>query len=47
MTIVLATHDQELAGKADRMLVLRGGKLERVTERTKTVPWVAAAASRA
>ena len=27
-TIVLATHDQELAGRADRVLVLKGGRIE-------------------
>jgi putative ABC transport system ATP-binding protein len=46
-TIVLATHDQELAGKADRMLVLKAGRLERVAARPEALPWVAAAASRA
>ncbi len=42
-TIVLATHDQELAGKADRVLVLRGGRIERVHERAAVVPLVSAA----
>ena len=32
-TIVLATHDVELANQADRTLVLRGGRIERVDER--------------
>jgi putative ABC transport system ATP-binding protein len=41
-TIVLATHDQELAGKADRILVLRGGRIERVDERPGAVPLVSA-----
>jgi putative ABC transport system ATP-binding protein len=30
-TIVLATHDPELAGKADRTLVLKGGRVDRIT----------------
>jgi putative ABC transport system ATP-binding protein len=42
-TIVLATHDQELAGKADRVLVLKGGRIERVQERASVVPLVSAA----
>jgi putative ABC transport system ATP-binding protein len=32
-TIVLATHDVELANKADRILVLKGGRVDRVVER--------------
>lgn len=31
-TIVLATHDDELARRADRVLVLRGGRIERVVD---------------
>ena len=37
-TIVLATHDQELAGKADRILILKGGRIERVEERSDAHP---------
>jgi putative ABC transport system ATP-binding protein len=33
-TIVLATHDPELAGKADRTLVLKGGRIDRIDERS-------------
>ncbi|MGH9335123.1 MAG: ABC transporter ATP-binding protein, partial [Vicinamibacteria bacterium] len=37
-TIVLATHDHELARQADRILVLKGGSIHRVEERdVKTV----------
>jgi putative ABC transport system ATP-binding protein len=36
-TIVLATHDQQLAEKADRVLALRGGRLEGVEERADRV----------
>jgi putative ABC transport system ATP-binding protein len=46
-TIVLATHDPELAARADRRLVLKAGRLERVTARPEALPWVAAAATRA
>ena len=42
-TIVLATHDPELAGRADRILVLKGGRIERVHERSAVVPLVSAA----
>jgi putative ABC transport system ATP-binding protein len=31
-TIVLATHDHELARRADRMLVLKGGRVDRAEE---------------
>jgi len=41
-TIVLATHDPELAGRADRTLVLRGGRVDRIVESS-----MAAAASSA
>ena len=37
-TIVLATHDQELAGKADRVLSLKGGRIDRVDDRSGVVP---------
>jgi putative ABC transport system ATP-binding protein len=37
-TIVLATHDQELAGRADRTLVLKGGRFERVGEPEGAAP---------
>jgi putative ABC transport system ATP-binding protein len=37
-TIVLATHDQELAGKADRILILKGGRIEGVEERSDAHP---------
>ena len=42
-TIVLATHDQELAARADRILVLKGGRIERVHEPPAVVPLVSAA----
>jgi putative ABC transport system ATP-binding protein len=42
-TIVLATHDQDLAARADRILVLKGGRIERVHERSGVVPLVSAA----
>jgi putative ABC transport system ATP-binding protein len=42
-TIVLATHDQDLAARADRILVLKGGRVERVHERSAVVPLVSAA----
>jgi putative ABC transport system ATP-binding protein len=42
-TIVLATHDQELAGRADRVLVLKGGRLDRVDDRFSAVPLESAA----
>jgi putative ABC transport system ATP-binding protein len=42
-TIVLATHDQELAARADRILVLKGGRIERVHETPAVVPLVSAA----
>jgi putative ABC transport system ATP-binding protein len=42
-TIVLATHDQDLAARADRILVLKGGRIERVHERSAVVPLVSAA----
>ncbi len=42
-TIVLATHDPELAGRADRILVLKGGRIEQVHERSEVVPLVSAA----
>jgi putative ABC transport system ATP-binding protein len=45
-TIVLATHDQELAGKADRILVLKAGRFERVDEPSGAIP-LASAGSRA
>jgi len=32
-TIVLATHDFELAAKADRTVVLKGGRVDRIDER--------------
>ena len=35
-TIVLATHDFELAAKADRTVVLKGGRVERIDERGVT-----------
>jgi putative ABC transport system ATP-binding protein len=41
-TIVLATHDQELAGKADRILVLKAGRFERVDEPSGAIPLVSA-----
>jgi putative ABC transport system ATP-binding protein len=37
-TIVLATHDQELAGKADRVLALKGGRIDRVDDRAGVLP---------
>jgi putative ABC transport system ATP-binding protein len=37
-TIVLATHDHDLASRADRMLVLKGGRIDRIEERTSSVP---------
>lgn len=37
-TIVLATHDQELAGKADRVLILKAGRVEGDDERSGVVP---------
>jgi putative ABC transport system ATP-binding protein len=45
-TIVLATHDPELAARADRVLVLRGGRIERVDERPGTLSFVTAASRR-
>jgi putative ABC transport system ATP-binding protein len=36
-TIVLATHDEELARRGDRMLVLRGGRIERVVDPDEAV----------
>jgi putative ABC transport system ATP-binding protein len=42
-TIVLATHDQDLAARADRILVLKGGRIERLHERPAVVPLVSAA----
>jgi putative ABC transport system ATP-binding protein len=33
-TLVLVTHDPEVAGRADRRVHLRGGRVERVEERT-------------
>ena len=44
-TIVLATHDQELAEKADRLLVLKGGRIEWLDGRSRSIP-LASAASR-
>ncbi len=41
-TIVLATHDLELAARADRVLVIKGGRIERVDERSGGVPLVSA-----
>jgi len=41
-TIVLATHDQELASRADRILVLKGGRIDRFDERASVVPLVSA-----
>ncbi len=45
-TIVLATHDPELAGKADRVLHLKGGRIERVDERPGLLSVVSAASRR-
>ena len=45
-TIVLATHDAELAARADRILVLRGGRIERVDERPSGLSVVSAASRR-
>jgi putative ABC transport system ATP-binding protein len=45
-TIVLATHDSELAARADRILVLRGGRIERVDERAPGLSVVSAASRR-
>jgi putative ABC transport system ATP-binding protein len=42
-TIVLATHDLELAGRAGRILVLKRGRIEQVDERSGVVPLVSAA----
>jgi putative ABC transport system ATP-binding protein len=42
-TIVLATHDQELAERADRLLVLKGGRIERVGEGSGAASLVSAA----
>ena len=33
-TIVLATHDHELAGRADRMMMLKAGRIDRIKERS-------------
>jgi putative ABC transport system ATP-binding protein len=44
-TIVLATHDQELAEKADRLLILKEGRIERLDGRSRSAP-LASAASR-
>jgi len=43
-TIVLATHDQELAARADRILILKGGRIGRADERAAIAPLVSAAA---
>jgi putative ABC transport system ATP-binding protein len=45
-TIVLATHDPELAARADRALVLKGGRIDRVDERPDTLSVVSAASRR-
>lgn len=37
-TIVLATHDNDLAGRADRRLVLKDGAIDRVEERERETP---------
>ncbi|GMR22313.1 MAG: ABC transporter ATP-binding protein [Acidobacteriota bacterium] len=37
-TIVLATHDVELADQADRTLVLKGGRIDRIDEHVPGVP---------
>jgi ABC-type lipoprotein export system ATPase subunit len=42
-TIVLATHDHDLARRADRMLSLRGGRIDRLEDlRTSRVERAAA-----
>ncbi len=43
-TIVLATHDQELAARADRLLILKGGRIGGADERAAVAPLVSAAA---
>jgi putative ABC transport system ATP-binding protein len=45
-TIVLATHDPDLAARADRVLVLRGGRIERMDERPGAFSVVSAASRR-
>jgi putative ABC transport system ATP-binding protein len=44
-TVVLATHDDELARRADRMLMLRAGHIDRVIDRKRAVLPSAASAS--
>lgn len=44
-TIVLATHDMELAEKANRTLVLKGGHLDRTVDNTESSPLRNAATS--
>ncbi len=45
-TIVLATHDPELAARADRSLVLKGGRIERLDERSGSLSVVSSASRR-